>query len=56
MNENKYKVLIDKAVYAENMTIETAVILVKALFVEYYADHKMEITIKEMERCESDEV
>lgn len=51
MAEHKYKVLIDGFVYAENMDIKTAIILVRALFEEYYNDHSMEISIKEMERA-----
>ena len=51
MAEHKYKVLIDGVVYAENMDIKTAIILVRALFEEYYNDHSMAISIKEMERA-----
>ena len=49
MAEYKYKVLIDGVVYAENMDIKTATILIRALFEEYYNDHSMTISIKEME-------
>ena len=51
MTEYKYKVLIDDVLYAENMDIKTAAILIKALFEEYYNDHSMTISIKEMERA-----
>ena len=50
MEINKYKVLIDECIIAENMPIETALILIKALFEEYYEDHSMKISIMEMER------
>lgn len=49
MNERKYKVLIDGGVYAENMDIKTATILVKALFEEYHYDHVMTVSVKEMD-------
>lgn len=51
MAEYKYEVLIDGVVYAENMDIKTATILIRALFEEYYNDHSMTISIKEMERA-----
>ena len=47
MEERRYKVLIDSMVVAERMDLKTAIILVKALFDEYYNDHKMIISIKE---------
>ena len=50
MAKYKYKVLIDGVVYAENMDIKTATILIRALFEEYYNDHSMTISIKEMEK------
>ena len=55
MAEYKYKVLIDGVVCAENMDIKTATILIKALFEQYYNDHSMTISIKEMERTCNDE-
>lgn len=45
MDEYKYKVLIDGVVYAENMNIKTATILIRALLEEYYNDHSMTISI-----------
>ena len=50
MAEYKYKVLIDGVVCAENMDIKTATILIRALFEQYYNDHSMTISTKEMER------
>ena len=41
MEERRYKVLIDNMVVSERMDLKTAIILVKALFDEYYNDHKM---------------
>lgn len=46
MVERKYKVLIDGMVVANNMDINTATILVKALFNEYYNDSTMVISIQ----------
>ena len=58
MAEYKYKVLIDGVVCAENMDIKIATILIKALFEQYYNDHSMTISIKEMERtvCNDDQM
>ena len=50
MEEKKYKVLINNEVVAKDMDIRTATVLVRALFEEYYNDHSMTISIKEMER------
>lgn len=50
MNNNKYMVLINDTKGAENMDIETATILIEALFRRYYDDHTMMVSIKEMER------
>lgn len=52
MYESKYEVLIEGEVIASNMNIQTATILVKALFDEYYNDHSMTISIREEERTE----
>jgi hypothetical protein len=48
MDEQKFDLYIDGDIAAENMTIETVVILLEALFVHYYseAENGMEITIK----------
>ena len=58
MSEYKYKVLIDGVVYAENMHIKTAAILIKALVEEFYHGRAMTISIKEMERtaCNDDQM
>lgn len=54
MYEKKYNVLINNEVVAKNMDINTAVILVKALFEEYYNDYTMVVSIKEMDRAVMD--
>lgn len=45
MEEIKYEVRINGVVYASNMNIQTAAILVKGLFDEYYLDEQMEVTV-----------
>lgn len=52
MHESKYEVLIEGVVIASGMKIQTATILVKALFNEYYKDHSTTISIREEERTE----
>ena len=49
MCEKKYKVFINDKVVANNMDIQTATILIRALFEEYYNDYNMLISIKEEE-------
>ena len=48
MRETRYKVLIDDTIVAENMDIEIATTLVKALFEKYYNDYLMMVSIKQM--------
>lgn len=52
MFERKYKVIVDNTVVAENMDLETATILVKALFERYYEEVDLTVSVKEMERVE----
>ena len=52
MNEHRYKILINDTIVAENLNIETATILIKALFENYYNDHSMIVSIKEMDRVQ----
>lgn len=58
MAEYKYKVLIDGVVYAENMHIKTAAILIRALVEEFYHGCAMTISIEEMKRtvCNDDQM
>ena len=53
MPERKYELYIEKELIAENVSIETALILIKALFTEYYNDKNMKITIQEIEMSEN---
>lgn len=50
MGENKYFVTIDNKTIADNMSLEIALMLVKAVFNEYYNDHNMVLAIEEMPR------
>lgn len=47
MDEQKFDLYIDGDIAAENMTIETVVILLEALFMHYYNDAEdgMEVTV-----------
>lgn len=54
MAERRYELYIGEELIAESLSIETALILIKALFSEYYNEEKMEITIREMERSKND--
>lgn len=49
MEEIKYFVEIDGNRVAENMSIQTALILIEALFAEYYNDKKMLVSICRMD-------
>ena len=53
MPERIYKLYIGEELIAESVSIETALILIKALFVEYYNEKNIKITIQEMERSEN---
>lgn len=46
MNERKYSVAIDGTMVAQEMNLETALILVKGLFETYYAEPKISICIE----------
>ena len=50
MEERKYEVLVNGDTVAECMDIKTATILMKALFDEYYNEHSMIVSVKEMDR------
>lgn len=50
MSERKYEVIIDDVRIASDMTIEDALIFVKAYFEEYYNEYRMMLSIREMER------
>lgn len=51
MEDKKYKVFVDDKIFAEYMSLETAMILVKALFDTYYNEYGMTVSIREEERA-----
>lgn len=50
MEEKKYEVWAPEGKLADNMTLETALLLIKALCIEYY-NEPADYQIKEAERC-----
>ena len=56
MSENKYYLKVDNRTVAEWVSLEHALIFIKAIFENYYNDHDIVIAIAEMERCEGCEV
>lgn len=53
MENNKYCVYVDGHRFADNMDLDVAMIVVKALFKEYYEEHGMQICIQEMDRVDN---
>lgn len=55
MNLRKFDVYIDDEKVAENMDMDTAIVLVKALLNEYYNDPVLKVSIKERhDDCKSE--
>lgn len=52
MFERKYFITVNNRTIAENMTIDYALVFVKAIFNEYYNEHELIVAIEEMPRCE----
>lgn len=48
MFERKYEVLIDGKIEATEMTLDTAMVLVKALLHEYFREPALTISVREM--------
>lgn len=48
MYENKYSVTIDNNTIADNMSLEYALLLAKAVFIEYYCDTSIAVAIVKM--------
>ena len=49
MPEYIYKVIVDGKVYADDMTLETALTLTEALFNKWYSEDNLAITIQRTE-------
>jgi hypothetical protein len=52
MGEIRYQVLINDNIVAQDMTLEYAMIFIKAVFHEYCNRHMMTVSIKEMPKYE----
>lgn len=50
MTEDKFSVYIDSVLAADNMTLETATVLIQALFNKYYLEPTMKITIQKTQK------
>ena len=48
MVERKYEIILDNEVIATDMNLNTATILIKALFEHYYAELDMALTIRKL--------
>lgn len=55
MPTNKYELVLDNEVIASGMDVNTALILIGALYAEYYNEEGMSITIREMDRAKANE-
>lgn len=56
MEEMRYQVLLNDNIVAQDMTLDYAMIFIKAVFHEFRNKHSMTVSIKEMPRCEISEV
>lgn len=54
MIEKTYRVLIDGVTVATGMSIEHATVFLKALFLEYYNETTMAVSIRQEDRVEAD--
>lgn len=55
MPTSKYELVLDNEVIASGMDVNTALILIGALYEEYYNEEGMSITIREMDRAKANE-
>ena len=57
MGTRRYRVFVDGKAIAQAMPLEYAIVLIRAIFEEYYNDHNMEVMIKEMpQEVDEDEI
>lgn len=54
MSEERYEVWVDEKCYAKEMRLDTALILVKGLFNEWYAEDDISIKIRRMTNCNAE--
>ena len=52
MVEEKFNVLLDAHLVAENMTLEVAMVLVQGLFNKYYLEKNLKITVQKISTVE----
>lgn len=52
MEEMRYQILINDTIVAQDMTLEYAMIFIKAVCHEYHNRHTMIVSIKEMPKCD----
>lgn len=50
MVENRFNVFIDDIIAAENMTLETALVLVQGLFNKYYLEPSIRISVQKVQK------
>ena len=55
MNSEFYNVYIDDNCIAENMPLQFALILTKAVYGEFYAEPKLKVTIERIEKRKENE-
>ena len=55
MPTNRYELILDNEVIASGMDVNTALILIGALYEKYYNEEGMSITIREMNRTKANE-
>lgn len=55
MPTNKYELVMDNVVIASRMDVNTALILIGAIYEEFYNEEGMSITIREMDRTKANE-
>lgn len=55
MPTNKYELVLDNEVIASGMDVNTALILIGAIYEKYYNEEGMSITIREMDRAKANE-
>lgn len=55
MPTNKYELVLDNEVIASGMDVNTALILIGAMYEKYYNEEGMSITIREMDRTKANE-
>ena len=55
MPTNKYELVMDNVVIASRMDVNTALILIRAIYEEFYNEEGMSITIREMDKTKANE-